>query len=47
MPPNFYYHQEDYLVTRQAGRGWIWSASLFDDYQQAGPLPDLSGGGAS
>lgn len=27
LPPNFYYDQEDWLATRQAGQSWTWSAS--------------------
>lgn len=27
MPPNFYYDQQDFLVERQRGRAWTWSAS--------------------
>ncbi len=26
MPPNFYYDQQDWLVERQKGRDWTWSA---------------------
>lgn len=26
MPPNFYYDQQDWLVERQRGRSWTWSA---------------------
>ncbi len=26
MPPNFYYDQEDYLVTRSTGKAWSWTA---------------------
>lgn len=26
MPPNFYYDQQDFLMQRQAGRNWTWSA---------------------
>lgn len=26
MPPNFYYDQQDFLVERQRGRAWTWSA---------------------
>lgn len=26
MPPNFYYDQEDFLRTRQAGKSWAWTA---------------------
>jgi nucleoside-diphosphate-sugar epimerase len=25
MPPNFYYEQEDWLRTRQAGKAWTWT----------------------
>src|SRR4029077_19276083 len=25
MPPNFYYEQEDWLRTRQAGKAWNWT----------------------
>lgn len=25
FPPNFYYHQEDYLKERQAGKDWTWT----------------------
>lgn len=25
FPPNFYYHQEDYLKERQAGKNWTWT----------------------
>ncbi len=27
MPPNFYYDQQDFLVARQRGKAWTWSAS--------------------
>ncbi len=27
MPPNFYYDQQDFIVGRQAGKAWVWSAS--------------------
>ena len=26
MPPNFYYDQQDWLIDRQAGKTWTWSA---------------------
>lgn len=26
MPPNFYYDQQDWLVSHQAGKSWSWSA---------------------
>jgi nucleoside-diphosphate-sugar epimerase len=26
MPPNFYYDQQDFLMARQAGKSWRWSA---------------------
>lgn len=26
LPPNFYYDQEDFLRSRQAGKSWTWSA---------------------
>ena len=28
MPPNFYYNQQDWLVERQEGKSWTWSALL-------------------
>jgi len=27
LPPNFYYDQQDFLVERQKGKSWTWSAS--------------------
>ena len=27
LPPNFYYDQQDFLVERQRGKSWTWSAS--------------------
>lgn len=27
MPPNFYYDQQDFVVARQAGKSWTWSAA--------------------
>ena len=30
IPPNFYYDQQDFLVDRQRGRRWAWSASRPD-----------------
>lgn len=27
MPPNFYYDQQDFIVARQAGKAWTWSAA--------------------
>ncbi|MEM9232261.1 MAG: SDR family oxidoreductase [Pseudomonadota bacterium] len=27
MPPNFYYDQQDFIVARQAGKSWTWSAT--------------------
>ncbi|MEW1819201.1 SDR family oxidoreductase [Arthrobacter sp. NPDC080031] len=27
MPPNFYYDQQDYIVERQQGASWTWSAA--------------------
>ena len=26
MPPNFYYNQEDYLISSSAGKSWSWTA---------------------
>ena len=26
MPPNFYFDQEDFIIARQAGKSWTWSA---------------------
>src|SRR5690606_25338283 len=26
MPPNFYYDQQDFIVDRQRGKNWTWSA---------------------
>ncbi|HEY4252701.1 MAG TPA: SDR family oxidoreductase [Roseomonas sp.] len=27
LPPNFYYDQQDFVVARQQGQSWVWSAS--------------------